>query len=232
MRTQTSVAIVMAFAISACGEKSAPPAQATSASQSTVAAKLDKWSWLPASTRYSAEADSIPKGTQASFHIPREDPLNFKSDGGWGGLDTHGNFVPTDRKSYTVKGGTLISSLGSVQRSAKYGDWDIVYSDVQRTKRAGWGHCLTSGEILMPRLAFGDPPSDMFVQNSYEVEPFGDAFVLIRLDPAKQHKLCFMTNGNSDLSTVYYLGTRAEVGGKVLERKSDGWYAGAVRVSE
>jgi hypothetical protein len=31
---------------------------------------------------------------------------------------------------------------------------------------------------------------------------------------------------------MYFLGTRAEVAGRVLERKLDGWYGGSKRVSE
>ncbi len=224
MRSQSLVlAIALAMVVAACSNKSA---------QSGAATKLDKWSWLTASSKYSAEASAIPKDAQVSYSIPQDDPLDVKSEGGWGGIDTYGNFLPTDKKSYSVKGGTLVSSVGAIQRKAKFGDWDIVYSDSQRTKRVGWGHCLTSGEILMPRIAFGDPPNNMHVQNSFEVATFGDAMVLIQLDPAKQHRLCFMTNEGSDVSTAHFLGTRAAVGGTVHERKSDGWYVGATRVSQ
>lgn len=229
-------AVVLTMSVCGCGDRPAPSAQnastAPSAAPPTVPVKLDKWSWLPRATTHDAAASSIPKDAAVSYRIPEEDPLDAKSEGGWGGIDADGNFVPTDKKSYVVKSGTLISSLGSIQKSAKFGDWDIVYADPERTKRFGWGHCLTSGEILMPRDAFTDPPADLFVKNSFEVETFGDDFVLIRLDPAKKHKLCFMKSGRADLSTVSYLGTNAEVGGQVLERKADGWYAGAKRVSE
>lgn len=224
-------ALIAALAICGCADKSQD-------------APLDKWSWLPRSTTHDAEASAIPKDAAVIYQIPNGDPLKAKSgagsgsgggwgsDGGWGRMDTHGNFVPTDKQSYVVQGGTLISSLGPIQKSAKYGDWDVVYADVERTKRAGWGHCLTSGEMLMPRNAFGDPPANMFVQNSFAVETFGADFVLIRIDPVKKHKLCFMQTGNTDVSTVSYLGTRAEVAGHVLERKADGWYFGKRRVSE
>ncbi|HEY0685594.1 MAG TPA: hypothetical protein VGD45_24865 [Steroidobacter sp.] len=201
-------------------------------------APLDKWSWLPRSTTHDEEASAIPKDAAVFYQIPKDDPLKAKSGGetdtggGWGRIDTQGNFVPTDKQSYVVQGGTLISSLGTIQKHAKYGDWDVVYANVERTERVGWGHCLTSGEILMPRNAFGEPPASMFVQNSFAVETFGADFVLIRMDPAKKHKLCFMQTGSSDVSTVSYIGTSAEVEGRVLERKADGWYFGKKRVSE
>lgn len=131
MRTQI-FAVAIATAICGCGEHAGP-------------AKLDQWSWLPRSAAHDAEARSVPTGTAVSYRIPAEDPLDAGSNGGWGGIDTFGNFVPTDKQSYVVKGGTLISTLGAIEKRAKYGDWDVVYADPERTKRAGWGDCLTSG---------------------------------------------------------------------------------------
>jgi hypothetical protein len=41
-----------------------------------------------------------------------------------------------------------------------------------------------------------------------------------------------MKNGGSEFPTVGFIGSKAEVDGKTLERRADGWYSGATRVSE
>jgi len=54
---------------------------------------------------------------------------------------------------------------------------------------------------------------------------------LIHLDPAKGHRLCFLMVGRIQLPTAGYIGTKAEVDSRVLERKADGWYLGSKRMS-
>ena len=153
--------------------------------------KFEDLSWLPRTGKNDAAAQSIasPEDAQIRYYIPKEDPLNAGSDGGWGKIDTYGNFIPTDKSSYKVRGGSLVSEIGSIKKRAKFGDWDFVYEDSAHTKQAGWGHCLTSGEILVDRFLFDKElvkeirniPSDWYVQNLFEVEDFGEHFVLIKL---------------------------------------------------
>lgn len=212
------VGAMVLFIVTACSGSGAPSV-------------LDKWSWLPASHAHDAEAARIPKDAVSSFFIPPDDPLTTGSEGGWGGIDTFGNFTPTDRKSYVVKGGSVVSQLGPVERKAKFGDWDVFYADAGRQKRAGWGNCLTSGEVLLPREAFADPAPDLYGQNSFAIETFGPTYLLIRLDPARKHKLCFLERGGGQALTAGILGSKADVGGRVLERRIDGWYDGDVRYS-
>jgi hypothetical protein len=119
-----------------------------------------------------------------------------------------------------------------VERKANWGDWDFVYADSGLKQSAGWGNALTSGELILPRELFLNIPTDKFVQNSFEIESFGERFVLIRLDPAKGHKLVFLKSGGAQTPTAGYVGSKAEVGGKVLERKADGWYSGTTRLSK
>lgn len=212
------LALLLVGTITACSGTQAP-------------AVLDKWSWLPVTHTHDAEAARIPRDAALSLFIPKDDPLEAGSDGGWGGIDTFGNFTPTDRKSYVVKGGSLVSKIGPIERRAKFGDWDVLYSDAARTQRAGWGNCLTSGEILVPRETFADPSADLYAQNSFAIETFGPTYLLVRLDPARKHKLCFLEQGGGQMLTAGVLGSKAEVGTRVLERRADGWYAGDVRFS-
>jgi ankyrin repeat protein len=188
--------------------------------------RLDDWSWLPGTGKHDSEVALIPKDSPVQFSIPENEPLKTDSGGGWGGISSDGEFVPRDKKSYFVRGGALVSKVGPVERKAKWGDWDFVYSDAELKKHAAWGNALTSGELILPRIVFLNVPTNKFVQNSFEIESFGNRFVLIRLDPAKGHKLVFLKNGNSLIATAGYIGSKAEVGGKILERKPAGWYAG------
>jgi hypothetical protein len=193
-------------------------------------AQLSKWSWLPSSEAHAAEVGRIPQGAKYSLYIPEETPLKTHSEAP-GGIDSYLNFVPTVKKSLVVDGGTLVSELGPVRKTAKWGDWAEVWKDSSRSVRVGWGYCVTSGEIMLPRSVFEAPPPDKFVQNAFEIEPFGDGNVLIRLDPAKGHRLCFFEGDNGKLATAGWVGSKAEVSGKVLERRADGWYSGALRMS-
>jgi hypothetical protein len=193
---------------------------------------LDEWSWLPTTAAYDEEVSKIPKDAAISFTIPENEPVLTDSGGGWGGISSSGEFVPRDKKSYFVRGGALVSMVGPVKRKAKWGDWDFAYADADLKQHAGWGNALTSGEVILPRSQFLNIPADKFVQNSFEIESFGDRFVLIRLDPAKGHKLVFLKSGDSQIPTAGYIGSKAEVGGEILERKSDGWYAGTIRRSK
>jgi hypothetical protein len=195
------------------------------------APKLDKWSWLPQTHQNDAAAAQIPQGATISFFIPENEPLDTKSNG-WGGISSTGEFVPTDKKSYTVKGGALEATIGPIVKKAHWGDWGFVYADEAHSQKVGWGNSLTSGDLLLPKKVFLDPPADRFVQNSYEVEPFGNDYVVIHLDPAKGHRLCFMKVNGGTFPTAGYLGSKAEVGGNVLTRKADGWYLGNRQVSQ
>jgi len=214
-----------------CGKSSLSGTSGQAAASKPVIA-LDEWSWLPPTTKHDAEVAQIPKDSTIEFSIPENEPLKTDSGGGWGGISDNGEFVPRDKKSYYVRGGALVSNVGPVKRKAEWGDWDFVYADADLKQHAGWGNALTSGELILPRKVFLDIPADKFVQNSFEIESFGDRFVLIRLDPAKGHRLVFLKSGGSQVPTAGYVGSKAEVGGKILERKLDGWYAGATRLSK
>jgi hypothetical protein len=219
--------------LAGCGQ-STPPSQSSQGADSKVSKhKLDQWSWLPKTTKHDAEIAQIPPNAEIGFSIPKDEPLDAESVGFGMRVDPYGNMTPVDKGSYVVKGGALVSKLGSIEKKAKWGDWDFVYEDASHTKKAGWGPSLTSGEILLPRKWFLDPPTDRFVQNSFEIESFGDDYVLIHLDPTKGHRLCFMKIGSSNKQqTAAFIGSKAEVNGKVFERKADGWYSGNTRLSE
>jgi hypothetical protein len=220
------ITIIAAFAVivlSGCGRSDSTT---TKADTKVSEQKLDKSSWLPKTSKHDAEVAQIPKNTQILFFIPKDEPLDAESVGYGMKIDPYFNMTPIDKKSYIVKGGALVSKLGPIEKKAKWGDWDFVYEDASHTKKAGWGECLTSGEILLPRNWCEEaPPTNFIVQNSFEIESFGDDYVLIHLDPTKGHRLCFIRSGVSQAPTAGYIGSKAEVDGKTLERKADGWYS-------
>jgi len=194
---------------------------------------LSKWSWLPPSDTHDPDLDKVPLGAEVRFYVPAEAPLTTHCVACK--IDTNLNAVPTVKGSLVVDGGALVSQLGSISVTARWGDWDIVWADHARTARVGWGYCLTSGNIILPREVFENPPPDRFVQNAFQIEPFGLGNVLIGLDPAKGNRLCFLGNpptaGSMGSPTAGWIGSKAEVNGRVLERKADGWYSGATRMS-
>jgi hypothetical protein len=215
---RTAAVVMIVALLAGCSRTSAP-------------ATLDKWSWLPKTTAHDLEAAGIPADARLRHYIPEDDPIDAGSDGGWGGIDTFGNFVPKDRDSYVVKGGSLVSSIGGIERRAKFSDWDVIYADADRKQRAGWGHCLTSGELIVERQAFPDPPANLYVQNHFAIETFGPTLLLITLDPARKHKLCFMESGGGQPITAGFVGSKADVADIELERRADGWYSGTTRYS-
>jgi hypothetical protein len=217
--------IVTALLLTGC-KGSAPPGE----SEQVADTKLNEWSWLPSSNKHEAEIAQIPKDAEFDLFIPKNEALVTKS-AGWGRINTYLSFIPTDKESYLVSSGALVSRLGKIEKKAKWGDWDFLF-DTAGKDHVGWGYSLTSGDILLPRTAFASPPADASVQNSFEIEAFGDSYALIHLDPAKGHRLCFLKFGRIQLPTAGYIGTKAEVDGRVLERKTDGWYLGSKRMSQ
>jgi hypothetical protein len=222
------IAFVVAFASTGCN-RSGSVGSGHPADAKGVEAKLDDWSWLPKSSKHETEVAQIPKDAQFDLFIPKAEALAAKSLG-WGWVDSSFNFTPAEKKSYSVLGGALVSRIGRFEKKAKWGGWDFV-DDAAGTEHRGWGYSLTSGEILLPRSAFDSPPTNTSVKNSFEIEAFGDNYVLIRLDLAKGHRLCFLKVGRLQLPTAGYIGTRAEVEGRIFERRVGGWYLGAKKMS-
>jgi hypothetical protein len=228
---QLTLGLSIALLLVGCGQSTSPGQSGQSADSKVSNQKLDKWSWLPKTTKHDAEVAQIPKGAEVGFSIPKDEPLDAESVDYGMKIDPYGNLTPIDKKSYIVKGGAFVSKLGPIEKKAKWGDWDFVYEDVSHTKKVGWGECLTSGEILLPRNWCEEAPTNFIVQNSFEIESFGEDYVLIHLDPTKGHRLCFIKSGGARAPTAGYIGSKAEVDGKTFERKADGWYSGTTRVS-
>lgn len=196
-------------------------------------------SWLPTTSANDAVAAKIPPNARLSFRVPKDDPLKFDaSGGGWGNakIDTLGRITPTeptDKKSYKVTGGTLVSSLGAIEKRAKYGDWEFAFEDAARTKKVGWGYCLTAGELLLPRSMIANPPLQVYGVDAFEVTSFGKDYLLVKLDPKKAHRFCFVQRSQGgEFPSAGGPGTRIEVAGKLYERRVDGWYLGATKVPD
>ena len=191
-----------------------------------------KWSWLPKAPQNDAEAATIPSGSDPSYELLKEDPLGFK---GITKLTSSFGSYPADRTSFSITGGTLATTVGGVSRKAKMRDWDYLYEDAAFLKSTiEWGPCATDGELLLPRSAFENTPTDRYASNYFAAEAFGDRFVLVKLDPAKGHRLLIQGLGSGEGAnfTAGYIGSKVQVGNRVLERKADGWYQGKKKVSD
>jgi hypothetical protein len=118
--------------------------------------KIEKWSWLPKTAKRDAEIAQVPNGAQIYFSMG--EPLESNAGSGFQFPDaSHTRFIPAEKEPSSFVRGSLISKLGSVTKEAKWGDWDFVFADAAHREKAGWGHSLTSGEILLPRKVFLDP---------------------------------------------------------------------------
>ena len=223
------LALIIPSIFAGCG-KSSPSDQAKeNTSPKANKTQLDKWSWLPNNTKHDAELTQIPSDAKFRVYFPKDAPLDIKT--GWGKMTSNGEFMPSDKTDVTVKGGSFNSQIGPIEKNAKWGDWSFIYADASMKEPVAWGVCLTNGEIIIPKSYF-QSPTNYYVQNSFEIESFGESNVLIHIDPAKGHKLCFMKLSNGLPTTAGFIGTKAEVDGKIFERKADGWYLGATKMSE
>jgi hypothetical protein len=222
-----ALALTACLLLSGCGKSATPISSSQIVAPKT---KVDKWSWLPKTTKHDAALAQVPKDAEIDLTIPKDEPL--EAGGGLFKIDERGNPIMPDDDSYVVKGGALVSKLGAIEKKAMWGGWDFIYADSARTQKVAFGNSLTSGEVLLPRELLLDPPTNRIVQNAFEIESFGDKYVLIRLNQAKGHRLCFMQDGRAKIPTAGYIGSKAEVDGKVLERKADGWYSGTTKLSE
>jgi len=177
--------------------------------------------WPPRSHKNDQEASQIPADAKVGYNIPRSDPMTQQ---GTGGIDTYGNFVP--REGFEITGGSLISTVGPVKRTAKFGSWAWVYKDAAKAKKHGWGPCLTSGEIIVAKSDLLSPAMQGLGDNRFEVEDLGDRYFIIRLDPAKGHRLCILRTPSGNVFTAGFQGTRVDCQGQVVQRRADGWYVG------
>lgn len=82
----------------------------------------------------------------------------------------------------------------------------------------------------MRNVLFQGQPTDMYVENRYEAEDFGDRHILVRLDPTKSHRVCIVRSGSGFFPTVGFVGSKAELQGVVIERQKDGWYQGSRKI--
>jgi hypothetical protein len=190
------------------------------------AEKGSRVQWPPRSGEHDTEAASIPDQAQPQIGVPRDDPISYS------GMQTpgpDGQFWPL-RGSFMITGGSYQCKVADIEKRAKLTDWAYVYKDDTRTEKAGWAICATSGQMLLPKALFLNPREGLYAENHYVAEDFGEKYILVRLDPAKGHRVCILANGY--FPTVGCLGSKVDVGGITIERRKDGWYSGTRRVDE
>jgi len=201
----------------------------------------------PKTGKYDKEAMQIAAGTKSKIEIPEGNPVIYD------GIEETmgGSFVPK-KGNFRVKSGQLKSGIGPLEKSADFTSWEYIYKDSTKKEIIGWGPCVTGGEVLVSNIFIKSVPADRYVENIFEAEDYGNDCTLIKLDPAKGHKLClfldlrlpYSVNGLEKsvmdgklsgrcaedkspddilISTAGYIGTKAEIQGVLYERKSKGW---------
>lgn len=174
--------------------------------------------WPPRTSKHDIEAARLPANTQVMLEFSKTDPLKQE---GMTDIDENFNTTPQEG-SYRVSG-TIISKIGTIQKEARITDWTFIRRYPQNEKTKVWGYYVTSGEMLIPKSSLMKASPEMQVSNLFECEDFGENFILIKLDPAKGHKLCLLVARGITI-TAGFIGSKVNVEGLMIERKSDGWY--------
>lgn len=192
MRLRKAIAMAAFYALSGCSPHGNQKSILSGGNEiNSPPAQLTKWSWLPPSTAHAAEVATIPPGAKLALFVPATRPIRTHSDA-LGGIDSDLNFIPTGKNSLVVDGGALVSQLGPITKTAEWGGWDEFWSDAAHKSRFGWGYCVTAGEVVFSRKVFEHPPSNRYARNAFDIEAFGDQYVLVRVDSAKFQHLCWL----------------------------------------
>lgn len=135
-------------------------------------------------------------------------------------------WVPDNSKEYSITG-SFVTSLGSLQKKAEFGSIDYIYSGWNQSAsgKLAWVACLTKGDLILPIEYFEHGPSDRFVDNYFEAVSFGKNWVLISLDPKKQHRFSLEIHEGINFSfTQSYPGTIIKTAKGYVTHRIDGWY--------
>jgi ankyrin repeat protein len=180
--------------------------------------------WPSPDHKNDKEAAKIPKGANVNYGFAG-DKIKFS---GSGGIDTYGNF----KGAYIIVGGSLVSSAGKIERKAEFDQEDT--GDVLKPGDSGEtasGYAFTrSGEILVSKTDLFDQSKVGSFENRFSVEDFGEDYYIVRLDKAKDQRLCVevgIDRQKAEMNIrplVGLVGTKIEYQGCVLERRADGWY--------
>lgn len=133
--------------------------------------------------------------------------------------------IPDPKGGKTLVSGTVETIAGSFHKIAKLGGWTYTYSDSLHSSPNGWAICVTSGELVLPTSMLAKGPINKFVDNSFEVVALCRDWLLISLNPDKNHRICLeQTPQGESILTVNYPGTVLTISKRVFSRQSDGWY--------
>ena len=188
----------------------------------------------PRSGKNDAAATDLTSNSRLEAQIPDDDPLRPEGEtqprgGAWGEGGIFLSMIPVEGK-FKITGGTFETYIGNIRKRAKFTDWDRVYRDGTKDIIA-WAAMLTEGEILIPKVLISHTPRTLAIKNHYALEDFGPHFFLIRLDPAKRHRLGLFRGDNGQWNiTSDYIGGLVDVNQRTIERKQDGWYEGSQKL--
>jgi hypothetical protein len=179
-------------------------------------------SWPPRFGRHDTVATVIPQNARPLINMA------VSTENATQVLGADGRFWPREG-DYS---GTCTTSAGELKKTAKVTDFGFLWEDESKSKKVGWAYVVTEGELLVPVELFRKPPTRAYVENSYECEDFGDKYILVRLDPAKGHRLHIVDRGQGYWVTAGFVGTTAHVAGAALKRRQDGWYHGGRKAGD
>jgi len=132
-------------------------------------------------------ASTLTQSDTLSHSISQNESVQYS-----GFLTLNGRTPIPAQSSINVSGGVFVSKVGIVEKKARFGSWDYIYTDSSCSTVVGYGPCLTEGDVIVSALCESHPPRDRFVENSFEAVDFGQSLTLIHLDAAKGHRLCLM----------------------------------------
>ena len=133
--------------------------------------------------------------------------------------------LPDPEKGSTTVSGGLQTAEGTVVKNAIFNDWSFIYLDSTFSSPIGWAIGLISGELVLPTHFFKNGPKDKYIHNRFEISEYCNDYVVIQLNPNKNHKvyLEWPDNGFPYL-TINYPGTVIHIKDRTFTRRSDGWY--------
>jgi hypothetical protein len=178
--------------------------------------------WPPRTGAHDAEA-ALAADAELAMGFPEDSPLKTSIAQS---TDGSGGFGLPDRRASKVTG-ALESTLGPIKKRASFGGIGYIFTDERMSKPVSYSYLLTAGELLLSvEDLWKEAPPNAFVENRFEISDFGPRFVLLRLDPNKNHQLAIYAGDSGFVITASWPGTKADINGMVVDRKLDGWYVG------
>jgi len=174
--------------------------------------------WPPRTHENDQRAAGIPIYENIRLEIIDNDPISF-----------HGFMIPEDgiwvpMIVFLDMEGTLSSEIGDIKESAGFCGEEIIYKDSQKDRVIAWAPILGTGKVLVPNIFSNLEAPDIYIENRFYAEDYGERFTLISFDTGWNKLAVLPQEDRNFLITAACPGTKIRFGDKLYERRSDGWY--------